>query len=209
MVPGVSATGGQISTQFAKSYLYITTICFTFGTPEYNGSNEMERQINETNGFYWPARKDAKGTVAHAGRPYDPDEDVVEMQVHIGSQVFPQYPIRPLAEFSFRLMQGLDLTASAEGIAIRLARYRVDCFIFALDLEKAGSGPGGGVSYTGVNTSTGGGATIRLEAKNINAYPGNPISTPPQSSQIVDRVYMTLVYSVKINLQANGVTVSE
>jgi hypothetical protein len=105
------------------------------------------------------------------------------------------------------LGQALDLTASAEGISIHAGRYRDDQFIIGLDCERAGSGPGGGVSYTGINTSGGGGATIRLEMKNINAFAGDSTVNPPQTSQVVDRVYLTLVHSVKITLKKSGVDV--
>ena len=128
------------------------------------------------------------------------------MQFHIGSKVMPQYPIRYLAEFAFRLDQALDLTASVEGISIHPGRYRYDQFIIGLDCEKAGSGPGGGVSYTGINTPSGGGATIRLEMKNINAFAGEA-GSPPKTSHVVDRVYLTLVHSVKVQLRESGVMV--
>ena len=117
----------------------------------------------------------------------------------------PQYPTRSLAEMSLRLMRAVGLTASAEGMAIHPSRFRDDMFILAFDCERAGSDPSN-VSYTGINTSAGN-ATIRLEMKGINAYPGNPVS--PMGSQVVDRVYCHVVHSVKVTIVANGVTVSE
>ena len=129
----------------------------------------------------------------------------MECQVHIGSKAMPQYPTRSLAEMSFRLMQAVGLTASAEGMAIHPARYREDQFVLAFDCERAGSDPAS-VSYTGINTSAGN-ATIRLEMKGLKAYAGNPVE--PSGSQIVDRVYCHIVHSVKVTIMANGVTVSE
>ena len=148
----------------------------TFGTSEFVGARDADRTQNETNAFFWPARNTAKDP-ATKERAYDDVEDVVEMQLHIGSKVMPQYPIHSLAEVAYRLDQALDLTASTEGISIHPGRYRNDQIIIGLDCEKAGSGPGGGVSYTGVSTSSGGGATIRLEMKNIKAFAGDADKT--------------------------------
>ena len=204
MVPGVTPVNGQISTQFSKSYNDSTTVFFTFGTPEFPPVNDRERIRNETNAFFYPSRSEPKD-LPGAGRPYLPVEDRIEAQVHIGSKAMPQYPTRSLAEMSFRLMQAVGLTASAEGMAIHPARYREDQFVLAFDCERAGSDPAG-VSYTGINTSAGN-ATIRLEMKGLNAYPGNPVE--PSGSQIVDRVYCHIVHSVKVAIQGGGVSVSE
>ena len=103
---------------------------------------------------------------------------------------------------SYHLMQAVGLSASAEGISIHPSRYREDQFILAFNTERAGSDPSS-VTYTGINTSAGN-ATIRLEMKGLRAHEGNP-----GTSQVVDRVYMTIVHSVKITLIANGVIVSE
>ena len=43
--------------------------------------------------------------------------------------------------------------------------------------------------------------------KNLNAYAGNPIATPPVSSRVVDRIYLTLVYNVRAALEGRGVNV--
>jgi hypothetical protein len=101
VVPGVSPTNGQISTQFAKSYSDITSIFITFGTAEYAAVAEGDKTKNETNGFFWPARSQYKATSATEVRAYLEEEDVVETQLHVGSKVMPQYPIRSLAEFAF------------------------------------------------------------------------------------------------------------
>ena len=60
------------------------------------------------------------------------------------------------------LEKALDLTASVEGISISPKQYRQHKFIIALDVEKAGTGPGGGAEFTGLDTSVGGGSNIEL-----------------------------------------------
>ena len=75
------------------------------------------RHKTRQHAVFWPARNTATDPVAKE-RAYDDVEDVVEMQLHIGSKVMPQYPIRSVAEFAYRLDQALDLTASTEGISI-------------------------------------------------------------------------------------------
>ena len=69
--------------------------------------------------------------------------------------------------------------------------------MIGLDVEKAGTGPGGGAEFTGLDTSAGGGSNIRVEMKNINTEAG----------QVVDRMYLTLVYNVIAVLEERGVTV--
>ena len=114
VLPGVSATNGQISTQFANSYSRVKTIFVTVGTAEFNDNGI----VNETNGFMWPARDEADAVA------YRPEADVVEFQLRVGSETIPQYPIRSLAEFAYRLEQAFDLTASVEGISISAIQYR-------------------------------------------------------------------------------------
>ena len=79
-------------------------------------------------------------------------------------------------------------------------------------MEKAGTGPGGGAEFTGLDTSVGGGSNIRIEMKNMNAFPGAPGAAGPpivaaKTSQVIDRVYLTLVYNVIAVLEERGVTV--
>ena len=69
--------------------------------------------------------------------------------------------------------------------------------MIGLDVEKAGTGPGGGAEFTGLDTWVGGGSNIRLELKNIVT----------REDQQVDRVYLTLVHTVIAVLEERGVTV--
>ena len=131
----------------------------TFGTGEFNAPG----LLNETNAFFWPARTDRGGGAAYG--EYNFAHDKVEFQMHVGSETFPQYPIRSLAEFAYHLEKALDLTASVEGISISPEEYRTDKFIIGIDVEKAGTGPGGGAEFTGLDTSVGGGSNIRIEMK--------------------------------------------
>ena len=105
----------------------------------------------------------------------------------------------------------MDLTASAEGSSISPAEYRTDRFIIGLDVEKAGTGPGGGAEFTGLVTSVGGGSKIKIEMKSLNAFAGSAAAAGPpavaaRTSQVVDRVYLTLVYNVIAVLEERGVT---
>ena len=67
-----------------------------------------------------------------------------------------------------------------------------------MDVEKAGTGPGGGAEFTGLDTSIGGGSNIRIEMKNISTA---------RAAQVVDRLYLTLVHNVIAVLEERGVTV--
>jgi hypothetical protein len=200
ILPGVSAENGQISTQFAKSYSRVKSIFITFGTAEFNNVFVADDGINETNSFLWPARIDKNDALYTV---HQPDRDIVEFQLHVGSETIPQYPIRSLAEFAYHLEKALDLTASVEGISIKASQYRTENFVIGLDVEKAGTGPGGGAEFTGLDTSVGGGSNIRLEMKNMTAFGG----AADKSSQVIDRVYLTLVYNTIAVLEERGVTV--
>ena len=96
------------------------------------------------------------------------------------------------------------MTASVEGISISPKEYRTDKFIIGLDVEKAGTGAGGGAEFTGLDTSVGGGINIRIEMKNMKAFEG---ATGTKSSQVVDRIYLTLVYNMIALLEERGVSV--
>ena len=83
--------------------------------------------------------------------------------------------------------------------------------MLGLDVEKAGTSPGGGAEFTGLDTSVGGGSSIRIELKNLNAFAGSAATTQPaapaRTSQVVDRIYLTLVYNTIAVLEERGVTV--
>ena len=58
----------------------------------------------------------------------------------------------------------------------------------------------------------GGGSNIRIEMKNLNAFPGaparaDPAANPAKTSQVIDRVCLTLVYNTIAVLEERGVTV--
>ena len=92
----------------------------------------------------------------------------------------------------------MDLTASVEGISISPLEYRTNKFIIGLDVEKAGTGPGGRAEFTGLDKSVGGGSNIRIEMKNM---------TPENAAKVIGRVYLTLVHNVIAVLEERGVTV--
>ena len=175
----------MVSTQFARSYHRIKTICVTFGGLEFSTRGAR----NETNGFIYPAR----GNTVE----YNFERDKMEFQLHVGSRTYPQYPIRSLAEYAYHLEKALDLTASVEGCSIGLDEYRFDKFVIGLDVEKAGTGPGGGAEFTGLDTSVGGGSNIRIEMKNIET----------QEDHQIDRLYLHLVHNVIAVHEESGVTV--
>jgi hypothetical protein len=69
-----------------------------------------------------------------------------------------------------------------------------DKVIIGIDMEAAGTGPGGNADFTGKDTSVGGGSNIRIEMKNIDTVEG----------QQIDRIYMTLVHNVIAVLEERG-----
>ena len=100
-------------------------------------------------------------------------------------------PIRSLAEFADHLEKALGLTASVEGISISPVEYRTEKLISGLDVQKAGTGPGGGAEFMGIDTSVGSRSNIRVEMRNVNAE---------TDAQAIDR--LTLVHNVVAVLDA-------
>jgi hypothetical protein len=78
--------------------------------------------------------------------------DTLEAQLQIGSKVWPQYPVRGLNEFYYRLRQVLNTTKSGAISIYSPSTYHATEFIAALDLEKAVNGTGDGAAFSGVST---------------------------------------------------------
>ena len=64
-------------------------------------------------------------------------QNELQWQVQIGSKMFPEYPVRSLAETFYQLRKALGIHGSAfHSISITPQQYRNDHFIIGIDTEK-------------------------------------------------------------------------
>jgi hypothetical protein len=129
------------------------------------------------------------------GTDYDYNKEL-QLQIQIGSKLYPEYPIRSLAEAYYQLRKTLGLHFGNDGMAMQPRYYRKDTFVAAFDLERVL-----GASFTGTNTMDGQMMTIRMQAANTStiALPANTTCS----------LYYTLVYDGILNINLSGVTVME
>ena len=89
--------------------------------------------------------------MANAGsQKYDPNQEM-ELQLQIGSKMFPEYPVRSLQEAYYQLRKCFGLHNSTwHSMDIAFWEYRRSKFIFAIDTEKTLA-----AGWTGLNTKAG------------------------------------------------------
>ena len=98
---------------------------------------------------------------------YDYNKEL-QWQIQIGSKMFPEYPVRSLAEAFYQLKKALGIHGSAfHSIDINFPKYMTDHFVIAIDTEKILE-----AGFTGLNTRAGDLMVIR--AKGANADLGDP-----------------------------------
>ena len=123
---------------------------------------------------------------------YDPGREV-ELQIQIGSKLFPEYPIRSLGEVFYQLKKTLGIHSSSfHNIDIPEAMYRNRKFIIGIDTEKVLS-----AGFTGLNTKAGDLMTIRVKQA----------STDDKSQ--ADKMQIILHADMILNIRDTGVEVME
>ena len=91
---------------------------------------------------------------------FDSDKEV-ELQIQIGSKLYPEYPIRSLSEAFYQLRKTLGLHFGNDSLNIHRFCYYTNAFVAAIDLEKVL-----GASFSGMNTMSGDLLTIRMKSAN-------------------------------------------
>ena len=114
----------------------------------------------------------------------------LEMQVQLGSKLYPEYPMKSVAETFTQLRKSVGIASSPiHSLHFNAEKYRSVNFIAAVDFEKALQ-----VSYTG--TSTRAGDLLVVKTKRANA---TDIANPPQ------KLFLTLHADVILQISASGV----
>jgi hypothetical protein len=89
---------------------------------------------------------------------YDHSKEV-EFQMQIGSKLFPEYPIRSLAEAFYQLRKTLGINSSNAQMNMVHRYYRDHKFVIGLDTEKLT-----GASFSGMNTRAGDLLNLRMKS---------------------------------------------
>jgi len=121
----------------------------------------------------------------------------LEIQIQIGSKLYPEYPIRSLAEAYYQLRKTIGLHFGNEAMGIHSTSYRQDAFIAGIDLEKVL-----GAAFTGTNTMDGQLMIIRLK-------PANASTIALDTANNTYYLYYTLVYDAVLQINLAGVTALE
>jgi len=152
-------------------------------------TSTRKRDFDVCNDF-WHPMDDGNGTT-----PYNFDKEL-EIQIQIGSKLYPEYPIRSIAEAYYQLRKTIGIHFGNEQMNIHPKGYRENTFIVGIDLEKVL-----GAAFTGTNTMDGQLMIIRLKAANT--------STITLTSSSTYYLYYTLIYDAVLQINLAGVTVLE
>ena len=115
-----------------------------------------------------------------------------QLQLHVGSSVFPQRPTKGYSEMYYRLLRCLGVyTSQAHAIAVSRKDFDTNTFVYATNLEKHD-----GVASTGLNTQ---GVDMRISGSKLSDGQGNADSS-------IDRVYFHTHMEVYVEIRAGSVT---
>ena len=116
-----------------------------------------------------------------------------EFQLHIGSKLFPEYPIRSHTEAYYQLKKTLGVQASAvHNFDLSPLQYRDNRFILATDCERVLD-----AGFTGLNTRAGDLMTVKLKFNK----PGT------NNSRLADRIHIVLHSDQIMEIRDSGVSV--
>ena len=139
---------------------------------------------NECNYFWHPM-----GSIK-----YSHDKEL-EIHVQIDGKLYPEYPIRSLAEAFYQLRKSFGIHTGNASTNHVQRYYRAGKFVAGIDMEKVL-----GSSFTGYNNKSGGVITIKLKGANASI---------DLDATKTYKVFPTLIYDSILNLTVGGCTVME
>ena len=117
----------------------------------------------------------------------------MELQIQVGSKLFPEYPVRTVKESFYQLRKCLGIHSSTwHSVNIREENYRMCQFIFGMDTEKMLA-----AGFTGLNTKAGDLMTVRAKC------------TPTDPSLLPNSLFVVLHSDQILNIRDTGVEVLE
>ena len=122
---------------------------------------------------------------------YD-DAFEMEMQLSIGSKLYPEYPVRSLQEAFYQLRKCMGTeTSNFHSLDITPQQYRQHSFVAAFDTEK-----NLGSAFTGINIKQGSLMTLKMRATCASTY-------------MPDTVHLILHFDSIVSIRDTGVEIFE
>ena len=116
----------------------------------------------------------------------------LELQLQVGSKLFPVYPIRSLQEAFYQLRKCMGVeTSNFHSLDITPYEFRTHKFIGAFDTEK-----NLGSAFTGLNIKQGSLMTLKMKSGASSGY-------------MPDTVYLVLHFDSKLSIRDSGIEVFE
>ena len=167
-----------------------------FITLDGNANNNDVDNLKEFNNFWNPmAVKPANAQgVTPPGGDYDSGKEM-ELQVQIGSKLFPEYPMRSVSEQFGQLKKALGVHHSAfHSLDITPEQYRSYKWIAAIDTEKVLE-----AAFTGLNTKAGDLMTIKLK----------PADAANMGNNSPKKMFVTLHSDQIMEIRESGVVIHD
>jgi hypothetical protein len=136
---------------------------------------------------------------------YDATRDEFRYQIQLGSQLYPNVPIRSHAESYHQLQKCVGELTTGVGVSTG-PTYRSTNFHLATDFEKVASTPAGTADFSGVNTKQSG-EQMRLffeKVTSISAGAGDD-----EFSTAVDQMFILANYDQIVQLRLEGVVLAD
>ena len=129
------------------------------------------------------------------GATYDFQKEL-QFQMQLGNKLFPEYPIRSVAESYYQLRKVMgDYHSNTGAMDINPQDYRSTKYVIGIDTEKML-----GASFSGMETKSGSLLTLRLDKQGGNA------ALPAVGTT---KIHYALEYDVVLQINDTGVTILE
>ena len=116
----------------------------------------------------------------------------MEIQLQIGSKLYPEYPVRSVAEAFYQLRKCMGTeTSNFHSLDIKPFDYRTHKFIAAFDTEK-----NLGSAFTGINLKQGSLMTLKMRSTCASAY-------------MPDSIYIVLHFDSIVSIRDTGIEIFE
>ena len=119
----------------------------------------------------------------------------LEFQMQLGSKLFPEYPIRSLAEAFYNLRKTLGINSTNAQMNMVQRYYRDHKFVVGIDTEKLT-----GASFTGYNSKAGDLMTLKMKGAN---------GTVTLENNATHKLFYVLNYDAIMQISDVGVSVLE